>query len=101
MFDSQSFDSLTQIVIKLFVIKVKYVDLTCRYHYYAILCLTVSSVIARDEGWLGCIFFFFRRCGNHCLSQHKRDGLNLADVTPMGVGKPPGKTDWGEYVWLF
>ena len=50
MFDSQSFDSLTQIVIKLFVIKVKYVDLTCRYHYYAILCLTVSSVIARDEG---------------------------------------------------
>ena len=56
--------------------KTRDVDLTCRCHL---------SNIMFDSIFYDSVF----KGDNHCLSQHKRDGLScLIIVTPMGLGKP-------------
>ena len=63
--------------------KARDVGLTCRCHLSNIM---PDSIFYDSMGWrITCPFF---KGDNHCLPQHKRDGLScLIIITPMGLGK--------------
>ena len=62
--------------------KARDVGLTCRCHLSNIM---PDRILYNIMEW-GMTFFSLKG-GNRCLPQHRKDGLSLTIITPVGVGK--------------